>query len=101
MYKMVYFIWPRKLDQRCVNQHQAFNLALDLKNQINISCYTESQALRLSLIYNTINGIFIVVIVEQNSGLSNTLFIIQVITKFINSDSTQLEKETTTLLSFC
>jgi len=36
-----------KLDQRCVKGCQAFNLASDLKNEINISCYTELQVLRL------------------------------------------------------
>ncbi len=49
MYKTIYLIWPRKLDQSCVNQRQAYNLASDLNNQINISCYTELQALRLFL----------------------------------------------------
>jgi len=47
MYETVYLIRPRKLDRRCVNRHQAPNLTSDLREQINISCYTESQALRL------------------------------------------------------
>ncbi len=47
MYETVYLTWARKLDQRCVNRCQALNLASDLKKQINISWYTESQALRL------------------------------------------------------
>jgi len=45
--KMVYLIRPRKLYRRCVNQRQAPNLASDLREHINSSCYTESQALRL------------------------------------------------------
>jgi len=36
-----------ELDRCCVKWCQASNLASDLENQINISCYTESQALRL------------------------------------------------------
>ncbi len=36
-----------KLDRRCEKGRQATNLASDLKNKINISCYTESQVLRL------------------------------------------------------
>jgi len=52
MYKMVYLIRAKKLDQRCVNQLQAPCLASDLKTQINISCYTEYKAFGPSLIYN-------------------------------------------------
>jgi len=36
-----------KLNRRCVKGRQVKNLASDLKNEINIICYTESQALRL------------------------------------------------------
>jgi hypothetical protein len=32
---------------------QAYNLASDLENQINISCYTKYKVYGLSLIYNT------------------------------------------------
>jgi len=37
----------KEIDQCCVEGRQASNLASDLKNEINISCYKESQALRL------------------------------------------------------
>ena len=49
MYETVYLIRPRKLDRRCVNRRQASNLASDLRDQIIISCYTESQALGITL----------------------------------------------------
>jgi len=45
--KLSILFWRGKLDRRCVKGRQATNLASDLKNEINISCYTELQALRL------------------------------------------------------
>jgi len=47
MYETIYLIRARKLDRRCVKRREASNLAADLKSQINISCYTELQVLRL------------------------------------------------------
>ncbi len=48
MYKTVYLIWARKLDQHCVKGRQASNLASDLKNQINIRI----AIVKTPLIYN-------------------------------------------------
>ncbi len=45
MYKMVYLIWARKLDRLWVLRTPSQDPASKILNKINISCYTELQAL--------------------------------------------------------
>ncbi len=62
MYKTRHLIRARKLDRRCVKGCQASRVGLRHQELIKISCYTEYQSLRLSLLYNNVKPLVIGVV---------------------------------------